>query len=128
ADPYLGIPRTPEYYGKFGDANYRYVGGANPPWTAYDTHSMFLAQVDADGTVRMPSYGRPMNFDSLIKLPAATRSAVAPFVGKYMSVFPDSPSTNPLATTWWNPKFILPDMDLGGHVKNLEFGAGTFVN
>ena len=35
-DPYLGDQRNPEFYGKASDGapTFRYVGGANPPWTA----------------------------------------------------------------------------------------------
>jgi hypothetical protein len=103
---YDGDPlRNPEWYGKSGDANFRYVGGANPPWTAYDTNSLFLAQVDAGGRVTMPSYYRPWHAQGA---PAAA--------AKYASLSPDS---------GWNPQFALPDIDASGnHVKNLEYGPG----
>ena len=118
------IVRTPEFYGSAsvvgapptltslaaGGATYRYAGGANAPWTAYDTNSLYLAQVGADGTVYMPSFYRPWN------VPGA-----AP---QYQSLFPDK--------TWNGSFYPVPDADtppvgqtlLPPQVKNLEFGPG----
>ncbi len=105
ADPYIGTERRPEHYGKVGDANFRYVGGANPPWTAYDTNNLFLALVGADGAVHMPSFYRPWS-------PSANDPR-----GKYLTVRPHNS---------WHPNFPLPE-DAGGDVKQLEFGPGTKV-
>ncbi|MBI2803904.1 MAG: hypothetical protein HYX68_02860 [Planctomycetes bacterium] len=104
-DPYLNFLRNPEFYGKTGDANFRYVGGANPPWTSFDTNSLFLANVGADGTVYLPSFYRSW-------MPGSGTSAAS----KYMLMSPDAA---------WHPAMTLPDMDGGGHVKNLEFGLGV---
>ncbi len=110
ADPLNTQVRTPEYYGKQGDAGYRYVGGANPPWTAYDTNSLFLAEMTADGTVLMPSFSRPWNASGTVGTAAA----------RYTNMFPD-----PI----WNPAFYpLPDADdqvgiTTNHVKNFDSGA-----
>jgi hypothetical protein len=85
--------------------NLRAYRGANPPWTAYDTNSLFLAQVNADGKVVMPSFYRPwITFGANLK------------AAKYTSLFPH---------TSWHPNFVLPDSDSSGDVKNLEFGPGT---
>jgi hypothetical protein len=106
-----GFERTPEFYGHKGDPNYRYVGGANPPWTAYDTNNLFLALVGSPvagqpHAVLMPSFSRPWN--------RATGAAA-----KYMSLRPDPT---------WNPQFTNPWHDLGGDVRNLEYGPGSFLN
>jgi hypothetical protein len=103
ADPTLNFERTPEYYGKVGDPNYHYVGGANPPWTAYDTNSLFLAEVMANGTVVKPSFYRSWH--------AAVGKAA-----KYTSLFPDR--------IGWHRDFVTPDTDATGDVKNLESGPG----
>lgn len=110
-DPYLGLLRMPEWYGKQGDANHRYVGGANPPWTAYDTNSLFLAQVLADGTVLMPSFLRPWN---------GTGTGAA---SKYMSLRPHAS---------WHPAFSSPDTEvLPGNlfldVRNLDSGKTAML-
>lgn len=114
------VVRTPEFYGSTTTAGpptaqnfvtpngtFRYAGGANPPWTAYDLDNLFLAEMAADGTLILPSFGRPWN------APTATQAAAA----KYMSVFPDPT---------WNPAFFpLPDTDFSGmQVKNNDFGPG----
>jgi hypothetical protein len=107
-DPFINTQRSPEYYGTSSmGASYRYVGGANPPWTAYDTNSMFLALVEADGTVRSRSFDRSWNDPAALGAPFAAR--------KYMRLRPD-----PL----WNPGFLTPDSDPNGDVKNLEGGPG----
>jgi hypothetical protein len=86
--------------------NLRAYRPANPPWTAYDTNSLFLAEVKANGTVVNPSfYPRWLN-DALTKAPQAAQ--------KYMSLFPDPK---------WHPTFA-PDFDGVGNVKNLELGPG----
>lgn len=123
ADRTVNFVRNPEFFDKiFNGPNatvplnqagpgYRYVGGANPPFTAYDTNNLYLAQVLADGTVLMPSFYRPW---------MGTAAGVA---AKYTT-------TRPHGT--WHPGFAgtLPDSDppLGGvpgpDVKNLEFGPG----
>jgi hypothetical protein len=111
-DPLISntVQRTPEFYGKATDpgGTYRFVGGANPPWTAYDSNSLFLAQVRADGTVLMPSFSRPWNSNGIPAGSAALR---------YTSPFPDQ---------YWNPAFYpLPDADaLGNQVRNLDYGPG----
>lgn len=114
------VVRTPEFYSSTTTAGpptaqnfvtpngtFRYAGGANPPWTAYDLDNLFLAEMAADGTLILPSFGRPWN------APTATQTAAA----KYMSVFPDPT---------WNPAFYpLPDTDFSGlQVKNNDFGPG----
>ena len=107
-DPINGKQRNPEWFGKAGDANFRYVGGANPPWTAYDTSSLFLAQVTADGTVLMPSFSRPWIGNG------GNASA-----SKYVSLSPDPAWNTYSGVSAWPP----PDTDASGnHVKNLEFG------
>lgn len=114
-DPFLGMLRNPEFHGKTGDPNFRYVGGANPPWTAYDTNSLFLAQVLADGTVLMPSFYRPWIANS------APANSVA---ARYMSMSPESS---------WHPVFAnflaQFDADPDGlcHVRNLDFGPGRLM-
>ncbi len=118
----VNFARTPEFYGKAhfasgtppvnsyavpgAPATYRFVGGANPPWTAYDSNSLFLAEMTADGNVLLPSFKRPW-----LQAPPGSPAA------KYTSVFPD-PS--------WNPAFFpLPDMDASGNqVRNLDVGPG----
>lgn len=113
ADPNTNLQRRPEWIG-YGNppagtpspAPFRYLGGANAPWTAYDTNSMFLAAVKADGTVLLPSFSRPWN---------QTGHGGAT---KYQQLSPDAA---------WNPAFTTPDQDLPGgpHVKNLEFSPGS---
>jgi hypothetical protein len=84
--------------------NLRAYRPANPPWTAYDTNSLFLAEVNANGTVVRPSFQPKWLADAMTKAPAAAK--------KYMSLFPDP--------TWH--KDFAPDFDGVGNVKNLEFG------
>ena len=146
ADRTLNFVRTPEYYDKvfFGPAaapptpthlaagppSYRFVGGANPPFTAYDTNSLFLAQVRADGTVLMPSFARPW---------AGAGSGAA---AKYMTLRPwgGGPAGPPPAVRQsWHPGFDptqtgfpngLPDSEYDPatgiyyDVRNLDFGPG----
>ena len=106
-DWYLNKDRRPEWYGNQQDnpTNYRYVGGANPPWTAYDTNSLYLAEVTADGQVLMPSFTRPW-------LASANNE-----INRYMSLRPEQ---GPLS---WNPRFVTPDTEFGRHrdVKNLDY-------
>ncbi len=110
-DPFIGLQRNPEWFGKTGDgASFRYVGGANPPWTAYDTNSLFLAQVTADGKVLMPSFARPWN---------GTGAGAA---SKYMTLRPH---------TSWHNQFVTPDSEFDAatgityDVRNLDFGPGA---
>ena len=112
-----GLP--PAGYGSASNQQtFRYVGGANAPWTAYDTNNLFLAQVGADGTVYMPSFRRPWLDNFVNSLPAAQQAAVR----KYMILRPDQT---------WNPQFVTPDSDVDAagrplyDVKNLEFGPGV---
>jgi hypothetical protein len=140
-DKTVNFVRTPEYYGKVsflptatppsptssavGPASYRYVGGANAPWTGYDTNSLFLAEVTADGTVLMPSFSRPWTASGI---PATSLAA------KYVSLRPDlgwnRDPNNPANNQTLNgvsTSFITPDTDTGGDVKNLEYGKGSLV-
>lgn len=110
-DPWLNFARTPEFFGKQGDANYRFVGGANPPWTSFDTNSMFLAQVDANGNVLMPSFHRPWTTRDALGNPIPANSQAA----KYAILRPHQS---------WHPQFVTPDQDATGDVKNLDFGPG----
>ena len=111
-DPLINDLRNPEYFGKASDgAAFRYVGGANPPWTAYDTNNFFLSLVDADGKVLMPSFHRPWR--------AAYGGADKR--GRYASLRPHAS---------WNPNFPQPEVGpfgTGYDVRNLEFGPGTFA-
>lgn len=105
----VGLPPLPlSGYGAAGDNNvFRYVGGANAPWTAYDTNSLFLAQVTADGKVLLPSYYRPW----------VSNAAAPPAAGKYMTLRPH-PS--------WHPQFPAVE-DAGGDVRNRDFGPGFLL-
>lgn len=132
ANPTINFVRTPEFYGKVpflpaapppspsylaaGGPTYRYVGGANAPWTYYDTNSLWLAQVGADGTVYQPSFVRS-NLAAYFATRTPAQQAAA---AKYMSMRPD-PN--------WHPGFAvgLPDSDLGGDVKNKDHGPGTLI-
>jgi hypothetical protein len=91
------------YTGGGAGINQLFYRAGNPPWTSYDSNSLFLAMMRANGTVLMPSFSRPW-------LPPSGALA------RYTSLFPDR--------TVWNPKFITPDTDATGDVKNLEFGPG----
>jgi hypothetical protein len=114
-DPFANMLRVPEFFGRFGDVNHRYVGGANPPWTAYDTDNLFLAQVGADGTVYMPSFVRGW-------IPTNNNAAGFSAADLYTTMRPHGA---------WHPGFAnrLPDSDtpLGPDVKNLEFGPGMAI-
>jgi hypothetical protein len=109
-DPYTNLQRNPEWYGKAGDPNFRYVGGANPPWTTYDTNSLFLAEVTADGNLLMPSFVRPWN------AAGANVNSI-----KYQTL-------RPHAT--WNPQLVTPDSEVDAatgviyDVRNQEIGPG----
>lgn len=104
-DPLFGIERRPEYNGKNdGISNFGYVGGANPPWTAYDTNNLFLAAVDASGKVIMPSFKRSWHPD-----PSDKR-------GRYTSLRPHKS---------WHTNFPDPEVPGDGDVRNLEFGPGA---
>ena len=117
----VNFVRNPEYYGKVpftgqlpnsivGPANFRYVGGANPPWTAYDTNSMFLAQSTAAGGVLLPSFCRPWTYTNA-NIWADTSAGA-----KYSTLRPHPT---------WNPEFVTPDSDGGGDVRNNDMGLGT---
>ncbi len=98
-----GLP--PSGSGAAGDAaTFRYVGGANPPWTAYDTNNLFLAAMGSDGTVLTPSFRRPWN-----------SNGTNPVNFRYTSLRPDP---------FWNPSFLTPDSDAGGDVQNNDAGLG----
>jgi hypothetical protein len=101
-----GVPRRdPER-----DENGNYFAG-NVHWTYPDLNNMFLAAVNADGTVLVPSFYRPwlgVNF-------TGAGANTDPWA-KYMTLRPH-PSHH--------PRFVSPDWDEGGDVKNLEWGRGT---
>jgi len=89
--------RNPEYYG----GQYRRI--ANVPYTYADHNNVFLAAVDADGQVLVPSYRR-----SWLE-PASTDPSY-----KFAVLWPD-PS--------YHVNFPAPNQ--GGHVKNLDSSPGT---
>lgn len=92
--------RTPEFIGP------NYVGGANPPWTAPDANSFFLARVNADGEVIAPSFLREwLPFNPLPAAPAVERSK---------TVFPHQ-NYHPNFYGWY-------DENVG--VRNLVFSKG----
>jgi hypothetical protein len=107
----VGSTGNAAYTGGGGWYNVRSYRGGNPPWTAYDTNSLFLAKMNANGTIEMPSFERPW-------LAAAMPPPGDP-ARKYTTLFPDGS---------WHPGFAnpLPDQDpsTGRQVKNLEFGPG----
>ncbi|MSQ93104.1 MAG: hypothetical protein EXR98_00955 [Gemmataceae bacterium] len=135
ASPGVNFVRTPEYTDKVpflpaggppspthlaaGGPTYRYVGGSNPPWTAYDTNSLFLAEMTADGYVRRPSFIRPWMQGNI---PGSDAN-------KYMSLRPD---------VGWHPAFVTPDNEFvpgpvpgtGYHldVRNNDAGRGALIN
>src|SRR5205807_3182352 len=77
-----GFVRDPEYYGKRTDANYRFLGGANVPWTYPDADNMFLAAVNANGEVLARSFHRPW-------ISSPTGLVIPPQLQRYVQLTPD---------------------------------------
>jgi hypothetical protein len=110
--------RDGEYYGSReptiqrqpNPANYR---AGNAPYTYPDLNNMFLAQVSADGSVIMPSYHRPWLIPYLANL---APSPLTKQNYKYATLLPDRAN--------YHTKFVTPDSDAGGDVKNLDFSPG----
>src|SRR5262249_8499326 len=89
-----GVVRQPEFY------NGRYLGGANVPWTYADAENMFLAIMNADGEILVPSFHRP--WIASTPVPAG--------VDKYLVLY---------------PKEITSEEGAGApHVKNADLGKG----
>jgi len=115
--PTVGLPkvRDPE-----NDTNGNYVGG-NVSWTYPDLNNMFLAAVNADGEVLIPSFHRPwLNVDfssNGANDPWAKYSTLRPHIS-YHSQFapPDSEIVPPPGSP--------PGTPGGVDVKNLEWGPG----
>jgi len=105
--------RDPENYGG------QYVRSTNVPWTYPDLNNVFLAMVNADGEVLVPSYHRPWTVNA----------ADPPAVAKYTVLYPHSSyhqfDRNGNGTIEADEKF--PDPGPGGHVKNLDFSPGTKI-
>lgn len=110
-----GFVRDPGFLGTRANTSAmpsNYVGGRNAPYTYPDVNSLFLAAVNANGEVLIPSYFRPGTFGSLAPSnPNWNANAVA----KYMTLRP-----RPME----HPNFP-PPADGGGDVKNLPFGLGV---
>src|SRR5262249_10047441 len=98
--------RDPEFYGKRGAADYRFVGGFNVPYTYPDHNNLYLAAVNANGEVLIQSFNRPWISGSV---PAGP-------LQKYAQLRPH-PS--------YHPNFSTPDSDGGGDVRNLDGGLGA---
>jgi len=98
--------RRPGFADVVGQPNHRYIEGANVPWTAPDRHSLFLSVVAADGTVLARSFDRPW---------IAGAGPVPVPMQKYTTLRPH---------TSWHPQFLTPDSDLGGDVRNIDYGPG----
>src|SRR6202035_3018956 len=103
-----GFVRDAEFYGKRGDPNYRFLGGANVPWSYTDADNMFLAALNANGEVLIQSYNRPWL--------GSPPGPVAPALQKYLQLSPHAS---------YHPNFVVPNSDGGGHVKNWDFGPGV---
>jgi hypothetical protein len=103
--PADGFIRDPEYYGTRNPTvqakpSYTMYRAGNAPYTYPDMNNMFLAQVNASGEVILPSFHRPW-------LSAAN---------KYSVLYP---------SISYHTNFAVPDADLGGHVRNLDYSKGT---
>jgi hypothetical protein len=118
----VGFIRDPEFYfdanrttpsSPLNGANYR---AGNAPYTYPDLNSIFLARVDADGSVVTQSYYRPwLTAYATSLLPAAA----VPTSTKYCMLTPD--------TAYYHTNWSVPDTDAGGNVRNLDFSPGTKI-
>ncbi len=86
-----------------------YVGG-NANYTYPDLNNMFLAAVNGNGEVLIPSFHRPW----LGVAPTNSSDPLGAWA-KYMCLRPH---------VSYHPQFVTPDWDGGGDVKNMEWGPG----
>jgi hypothetical protein len=106
-----GFKRNPELY----SGTY---AGVNVSYTYPDLNNMFLAAVNGNGEVLMPSFFRPYTgVGGFGPLGPSNPNWSAAGWAKYLTLRP---------TLAYNPNFPLPE-DGGGDVQNLPFGPGTLV-
>jgi hypothetical protein len=129
-----GFRRDPEFYGTTASPSYGYRAG-NAPYTYPDMSNMFLARVDADGSVIAPSFRRQWAEQvigpDLVANPARRRYAFLypdgmPGVGYHNGL---DGKGNALNTSSGQPlgSFNPVDADAGGYVRNLDFSRGFLV-
>src|SRR5205807_1053745 len=115
-----GFLRDPEIYGsRLGPSAPlgAYVGG-NVPWTYPDLNNMFLAPVDGNGRVLMPSFHRPWNGPIDPQDPRKRVIFDQDAWKKYLTLRPH-PS--------YHPQFVPLEGD-EPDVKNLEWGPGLYIS
>ena len=115
-----GFLRDPERQGLRADplaSRGTFLGGFNPPYTYPDLNNVFLAAMQADGTVLTPSYHRPWLFGSL---DPSNPHWISP-AGKYMTLRPRPAEHPPLHG---KPGFPFPD-DATGDVRNTMGPGGN---
>ncbi len=115
-----GFLRDPERQGLRADPSASrgaFLGGFNPPYTYPDLNNVFLAAMQADGTVLTPSYHRPWVFGPL---DPSNPNWISP-EGKYLLLRP-RPAEHP--GRHGKPGFPFPD-DATGDVKNTMGPGGN---
>jgi hypothetical protein len=119
-----GFLRDPERFGFRANLSANpgaYVGGFNVPYTYPDLNNIFLAAVNADGKVLIPSFHRAWLFNPGIPLNDMTNPNWTNAIGKYLILRPRPIDHGKDANG--NPLFPPPD-DATGDVKNLVGSPG----
>ena len=113
--PTLAMPNVLPLRNPETDATGKYVGG-NVHWTYPDLNNFYLAAVNGDGDVLIPSFHRPWLGVNPANAndPWAKYKTVRPHISYHTTKMPDG------SIVQFNP----PDWDGGGDVKNLEWGLG----
>jgi hypothetical protein len=132
-----GFIRDPEYYyaNKAGNLiSYRATAqlpgsyrASNASYTYPDMNNMFLARVDADGSVIAPSFHRDYLAPNPVLAPPNKYSVLFPSTTYHNGV---DNNGNTLLTNSGAPlgPFTVPDADARGHVRNLDYSRGTKIS